>query len=88
MLLRYEDLIQDSNATIRAVYEFIGVPVPYQVIQFYDNALHSKKEGNSMTTHRKNVTVSASQWRRNLHPSVLAVIQAICSNTLQQLGYY
>ena len=87
MILRYEDFVNNTNWELSLLYNFIGQEVPSSMFQFFHDTMFGGKEGYSMETMRRNSTVTASMWQRNLHPRIIAMIQSVCAPVMEKLGY-
>jgi hypothetical protein len=86
--LRYEDLVREPDARVRAVCAFLGIPFDPAMLAFH----HSRevmfrdqpyKEGVFRPVHAD----SLESWRRELRPAQVRLIETICADEMRHFGY-
>ncbi|MDQ3696170.1 MAG: sulfotransferase [Chloroflexota bacterium] len=87
ILIRYEDLIQEPAATVRAILTYLELDAAPMTI---DHMLErAAAENPDMSRHRTSSAVSSSlgRWRSSLSPSVQSVCDEVLGDVLRQFGY-
>ena len=87
MLVKYEDLVDNSTKSLSIIHQFLGIQVPDSVEKFMQSALNSKRNGNAMQTNRKNGTATALQWENHVDKDILHIMEDICHNAIKTLDY-
>jgi hypothetical protein len=90
MVVRYEALATDPEATMRAVCAFIGEPYTPQMLTMEGAPAHRNKGGNSSYGRREPGKISTSsigRFRTVLSPLDVTFIQASAGRRMEQLGY-
>ncbi|XP_071958660.1 dermatan-sulfate epimerase-like protein [Antedon mediterranea] len=85
LVVRWEDLVLDSEDSANNIYKFIGFPMPPKVLHQLQqatrsNILRNKYEG----VIRKESVVS---WQRELSPEEIHRIEEICYDTMDKFKY-
>ena len=87
LLVKYEDVVARTPEDVKNIYKFIDRTVPKSVLNFFKNATSATKNGHGMNTIRKNATLTAEQWKKNLQPEIIKKIEEICEPVLLSFGY-
>jgi hypothetical protein len=90
MVVRYESLATDPEATMRDVCAFIGEPYTPQMLTMEGAPAHRNKGGNSSYGRREPGKISTSsigRFRTVLSPFDVAFIQASAGRRMGQFGY-
>lgn len=88
LTIRYEDLVLHSESTVVSVCEFLGESFEPEMLQFYQTA--DRYMANKIRTPSIKEPVnqkSLTKWKERLTPSEIALIEAICSDEMDRLGY-
>ena len=87
MLLRYEDLVENTEESLKKIYGLLDLQIPDSVRMYMMSAFKSDKNGGAMQTFRKNGTKTAMQWQKKLNRDQIGLIQSICLGVMEKLGY-
>lgn len=101
LLLRYEDMLQDTRRELARAAEFIGVGATEDVLEQAITAssadrmrrLEKQEESKWVATkkHRKDIpfvrTASSGGWKSNLPASCIALIESAWGELMTSLGY-
>ena len=81
LVVRYEDLVRDGESVTRRILEFLGLDP--------DVDLSSAEDGVVFQTHGTSSTATSSigRWREDLSEADLGVIESVCGELMQRLGY-
>ena len=86
--IRYEDLVRESEATLRTVCSFLGESFEPEMLRFYETA-DQHMAGPIRTpsikgpVHQKGLT----KWRDRLAPVEVAAIEGLCRTEMRDFGY-
>lgn len=90
LLIRYEDLVTFPEKTLNQICDFLNLPYSDMLLNegteelksnpYYDD-LHHKSVKQPLTTTKLN------EWKTNLTPKQIAIIEQLCGKTGQQLDY-
>jgi hypothetical protein len=83
MLVRYEDLVLEPEATARTLCSFIGVPF---IDEMLDQVVLNSSFGPGGTSKGFDKT-SIGRWRSHLSPLTKAWFLALCRRELTEFGY-
>jgi hypothetical protein len=86
-LIRYEDLMRDTEATLRGMLAYLELDASDAVV---DGMIERASEENeSSRRHRTSAGADASiaRWKQSLSPSVQAVCNEVYADVLEQFGY-
>ena len=81
--LRYEDLLDAPEATMRAVCAFIGRPFDAAVLR----PRHAPENLGAAAGADRIVRGNAGRWRERMSPALLARVEAVAGHELQAHGY-
>ena len=88
LLVRYEDLVGDTDATVRNMFSNMGWTFPERVFRSWLNSkTNVTADDGNFQTRRRNWTERISRWRELMSISHVAKINEVCSDVLHQLGY-
>ncbi len=84
----YESLAAQPQETAEKIYEFIGHVIPQSVTTWlaHNTQAKQKRKLNPFST-RRNSTARKAAWKTELDADDLHVIENICKNTFDKLGY-
>jgi len=85
--VRYEDLVDNPEATLRQVLDFLGEPWDDELIARALNQADSVGFGDWKTYAKAKIDTSSVARYRSLPKPVLAHLAGICNPTLKRLGY-
>jgi Sulfotransferase family len=90
MIIRYEDLVLDSRATLDAVCDFLGETFEPRMLEFFeDAAMHlSDIDGDVHTKlHRPPRPEDVGRWRREMSVKRQREFEAVAGSSLRALSY-
>ncbi len=81
VVVRYEELVQNPEAEMRKVFEFVGVPFEPDTIEYGKHEFESRGLGDPVTVNRqvRPVTDSVERWAEELarEPAKLRIVEAM-----------
>lgn len=89
MLLRYEDVARNPLQKIKEVYEFLGLSMEKNVVDW----IHNNTRGNNDASvkHKygtlRDSAANAESWRLKLSHDIVDYTQTVCQHILDELGY-
>ena len=91
MLLKYEDLVLEPEATVKRLCTFIDEPFETSMLDFYqDSSRYMKKDAASSFNKAATRPISAEmldKWKKKLTLSEIAQIQTLCEKEMNEFGY-
>jgi hypothetical protein len=84
LAVRYEDIVGDQEASVRAILNFIGVPFDPACLTFQENRRYARTASYAQVTEPLYAS-SVGRWknyRRQLEPAV-----PILNDVIKRLGY-
>ncbi|MCC6312617.1 MAG: sulfotransferase [Thermomicrobiales bacterium] len=84
-LIRYEDLMTDTEATLRAILAYLELDASDAVVA--GMIARASEENADSLRHRTSSGSSLGRWRESLAPSVQAVCNDVYADVLEQFGY-
>lgn len=86
--VRYEDLVADPEAALRAVTEFLMLPWDDAVLQYGERAL-SRVPERQWDIHRNvaRAPTAVRDWRAQITPEDLATVEVIAGEVMREMGY-
>ena len=87
-ILRYEDLAGHPTETLRGVYKMVGLTMVNSTLEWIELHTTGKrgKSHNSFSTER-NSRATVDNWRLEIDPCVVNIIEHSCRSVLKLLGY-
>lgn len=87
--LRYEDLVNTPEPTLRALFDFIDEPFDPKVLEFHSVARNvtGSEEWSAEDVRRPIFTDSTGQWATRLGRAELDAVLAVARDDLLRLGY-
>ena len=84
-LVRYEDLVSESQKTIAGIYDFLGI----QDIRQIDNRTHDPRTGSDVDgSHTMELDPSRiGRWRKSLPPAMTQRVEEISYSTFKSFEY-
>ena len=88
--LRYEQLVDDPDTTLRALCPFIGLEFEPEMLRYYDRA--DRVVGTVAHPHRHQrlydpPTKGLRDWRTQMTPADIELFDALAGDVLDDLGY-
>jgi len=86
--IKYEELVSNTEFTVRKICEFIGEKYTPEMLNFYNAKVPYKTDKqNLQNLARPIITDNAEKWRKKMTTSQLNIFEAIAGSTLRQYGY-
>lgn len=86
-VIRYEELISDTESQLRSLFDFLGENVEDGIIDAAMQRPKSAGFGDWKSFSRKGIDGSSVQRWKSLPPNTLRRLADICNPTLDELGY-
>jgi len=87
-MLRYEDLAGNPTETLRRVYKMAGLAMVNSTLEWIK--LHTTGRGDSSKNNystKRNSKAIVDNWRLDIDPCVVNIIEHTCRSVLELLGY-
>lgn len=91
--IRYEDLVIAPEVTLRSVTDFLGLNFDEAMLRYHETGLqeYAKHQAYYQQTHERISKPPSPDrieaWREKLDSPQIEVIEAICGDLMQELGY-
>ncbi|MFL5798497.1 MAG: sulfotransferase family protein [Actinomycetota bacterium] len=86
--VRYEDLVTDSERELRRVLEFLVLPWDEAVLRYAERGLSRVPQGSrGIHGNVARAPTTTRDWRRQMSPEDLEVVEAVAGDLLAQMGY-
>ena len=85
--LVYEDLAETPFKTARAILTFAGLKMTSKLVTFLKRMTSSSRDSCQFCTQRKNSSLTASKWRKEIKMTDAIHIYNACAETMDILGY-
>ncbi len=85
--LRYEDVVNRPEETLRALFEFIEEPWDAEVLEYHRHKRDLAGESSAEQVARKLYTSAAGRWERDLRLEDKDAVKAAAGDLLVELGY-
>jgi hypothetical protein len=86
--LRYEDLLDDPEANVRALCEFVELDFDPAMLRYFERA---EKISGSDRSHHQNLsrppTKGIRDWRQQMSPKDIALFEVLAGDLLSEMGY-
>ncbi len=82
--IRYEDVIDDQEANVRKMLEFIGAPYDKRCLAFHENKRYARTASYAQVTEK---LYDRSRYRYRAYREQLAPVIPILEPTIRRLGY-
>ena len=86
-MIKYEDIARDPLTTVRALYNFTGVPFDSSVEHQLLDMTYNDVSGSAYSQVRRNSSETASAWEQQLGAEQKKVIDAVCKKVLKYAEY-
>lgn len=89
ILVRYEDLVCEPNATIESVLSSLGLQPSEDARKFYEGkaSVHTRGHRNKAQLAQDVYTQKLARWTTDLSIKQIEEIQANCSKLMEQMNY-
>lgn len=86
--VRYEDLVQDPEATLRDLCGFVDLPFDPLMLRYYERA-RTVQASIHATAHRRlsQPPKKDREWRNEMRSNDIALFDALAGTTLERFGY-
>ncbi len=87
--VRYEDLIEETEHSLRGICTFAGLEFQPEMLRYYEGVRGRRHQarGRGQTSLAEPPTKGLRDWRRDLSPDDVALFEAIAGGELSALGY-
>jgi hypothetical protein len=85
--VRYERLLEDTDAEMRRVFEFLGEDIPDDLAALNPPDIQVNDPLWSGVSHTEVVRGNAEAWREKLAPAGRRVVEGVAGDLLEELGY-
>jgi hypothetical protein len=85
--VRYEELVQDTEAVMRRVLAHVAEPWDARVLHHSEAAHQPAGETSAEQVNRPVYTSSIGRWKDTLTPEDLSTVERVAGAVLAQLGY-
>jgi hypothetical protein len=88
--VHYEDLVRDTEATLRAVCEFLAIDFEPALLDYHKTGTQEYSGYYAQIHAKLNQAPDTSRidaWRKHLSPQDVAVVESICGPLMDDLGY-
>ncbi|HED36480.1 MAG TPA: sulfotransferase [Gammaproteobacteria bacterium] len=87
LIIRFEDLLQDMEASIRAVCEHIDLEYAPSMLEYHQKKPEYKEKRENLNTSKKPDSTIAQKWRKTLSEREINIIEYVAGDELSRLGY-
>jgi hypothetical protein len=85
--VRFEDLILNQKESLQKICEFIKVPFDESMLNYASKKSFVSKNRQSINTFRDPDPSVLEKWREGLNEHQIKVINTVCGDSLEELGY-
>jgi hypothetical protein len=85
-IIKYEDLALDILSEAKAIYKFVGMELPEEVVQHLRRKEKAAEEGSRFSTFR-NANHSVHHWEQDMHPGAIDALLPLCLPAMRTTGY-
>ena len=85
--LRYEDLATDYMSALRRLYGYTKIPLPDEVINWFQRSTNASRDGGPLDTSRSNSAVTAYRWRSVIPEDIVEIVNNICAEVIEVYRY-
>ncbi|XP_060566337.1 carbohydrate sulfotransferase 1-like isoform X2 [Ruditapes philippinarum] len=86
-VILYEDLAERPLETAQSMFRFSGLPFNDYVQTFVERQTSAQRNSGKYTTLRKNSTVTANTWRKQIRFKVQNIVYNSCLESNKIIGY-
>lgn len=87
LLIRFEDLLQNMESTIRAVCNHIDLEYIPSMMQYHQKKAEFKEKRENINTNKKPDIAIAKKWKKSLSQREIDIIEHVTKDELLRLGY-
>lgn len=87
LYVRYEDLIDDLEATVRKVCQHIEISFHEDLLNYDQKESYYQQKRENINTDKKPQKSLAEKWRKKLSAFEIAIIENVAGETLERHGY-
>ena len=87
MLVRFEDLIENMEATVRSICEHIGLEYDPSMLLYHQNKAKFRIKRESINTNKEPDIAIAQKWRNSLTQHEIDIVEHVARDELVMLGY-
>ncbi len=88
--VRYEDLLDDPEGTVRSLCGFVDLEFDESMLRYFERADDLARPAHHPEAHRRLAlppTKGLRDWRTQMSPRDLAIFEVLAGDALSQLGY-
>ena|SRR6516162_5735601 len=82
--VRYEDIVDEQEASVRRILEFIGVPLDRSCLDFHENRRYARTASYAQVTEP---LYDSSRYRYRHYLTELAPVIGLLEPMIRRLGY-
>jgi len=92
-ILRYEDLAGNATETLRRVYKMVGLKMVNRTLEWIELHTTGRRDSSKRDSYtnnfstRRNSKAAIDNWRLEIDPCVVHIIEHSCRSVLKLLGY-
>lgn len=87
LLIRFEDLLQNMESSIRAICNHINLEYVPSMLEYHQEKAEYKEKRENINTHRKPDSAIAQKWKKSLSQREIEIIEYVTKDELHRLGY-
>lgn len=87
MEVHYEDMVENPEATLRKVFDFIQEPWDPSVLNYHQQKRNLAGESSAHQVSQPIYRAAVQRWRRDLKPSDKEILKKVAGKLLIELGY-
>lgn len=87
LLIRFEDLLQNMEESIRAICKHVDLEYVASMLQYYQKKANYKEKRENINTYKKPDNAIAQKWRQSLSQKEIDIIEHVAKDELLHLGY-
>jgi len=91
MLVRYEDLIEDTNSILENIFGFLEVEMPDRILEGfsrnYEKVVLPEENGHKRLSSTNEIVDRRGIWQSRMSRRESRLVQSICADYMMELGY-
>lgn len=87
LLIRFEDLLQNMESTVRAICSHIDIEYAPSMLQYHQKKAEFKEKRENINTNRKPDNTISQKWKKSLSQREIDIIEGVTKEELIRLDY-